>query len=230
MCTPLIHHARTTALCLLGLTFGLQGCGPKAAPPPAAAAPTTPPAGAQPEANPASVPSPATPAQATAAKTATPPVAQPTVQPVPEAGAPLGKASPPTLPAPIAPSAAPEAKPAATATAPVQASSPVSDPGGEVAVKPTKAGLFRAGMTSCKMCHKVQFTSWSDTAHAKRNPPLDCESCHGPGSEYKAMATMKDPAKAAAAGLVRPGASFCTTCHKRNWSDGMLKQAHAHKT
>jgi len=41
---------------------------------------------------------------------------------------------------------------------------------------------------------------------------------------------MKDPTKAKAAGLVRPGAPFCVTCHKRGWNDGMLKQAHAHKT
>jgi hypothetical protein len=80
------------------------------------------------------------------------------------------------------------------------------------------------------MCHKVQFTSWSETIHGKRNPPLDCESCHGSGSEYKSIATMKDPAKAAAAGLVIPTAAFCTTCHKRNWSEGMLKKVHAHKS
>jgi len=97
-------------------------------------------------------------------------------------------------------------------------------------VKPTKAGLTKVGSNACKLCHRVQFTSWSETAHAKRNPPLDCESCHGAGSEYKAMATMKDPAKASAAGLVRPGAPFCATCHKRGWSDGLLKKAHAHKS
>ncbi len=97
-------------------------------------------------------------------------------------------------------------------------------------MKPTKAGLSRVGMASCKMCHKLQFSSWSETAHGKRTPPLDCESCHGPGSEYKTMATMKDPEKAKAAGLVLPGPSFCATCHKRNWNDGMLKKAHAHKT
>jgi len=79
------------------------------------------------------------------------------------------------------------------------------------------------------MCHKIQFTSWSDTAHAKRTPPLDCESCHGPGSEYKSIGVMKDPAKAREAGMVLPGPAFCATCHKRNWNDGMLKLAHAHK-
>jgi hypothetical protein len=121
------------------------------------------------------------------------------------------------------------AKPAASAPAQVAAASPVSDPGGEVAVKPTKGGLARVGSAACKMCHKIQFASWSETAHAKRAPALDCESCHGLGSEYKSIAAMKDPAKAQAAGLVMPGAPFCATCHKRNWNDGMLKKAHAHK-
>ena len=96
-------------------------------------------------------------------------------------------------------------------------------------MKATKAGLAKVGAAACKMCHKVQFASWADSAHGKRTPPLDCEACHGQGSEYKAMAVMKDPAKAKAAGLVMPGAAFCATCHKRGWNDGMLKKAHAHK-
>lgn len=97
-------------------------------------------------------------------------------------------------------------------------------------MKPAKSGLSRVGMASCKMCHKVQFTSWSETAHARRNPPLDCEGCHGPGSEYKSIGVMKDPAKARAAGMILPGPAFCTTCHKRSWNDGLLKKAHAHKS
>ena len=97
-------------------------------------------------------------------------------------------------------------------------------------MKATKIGLARVGPATCKMCHKVQFASWSETAHAKRTPALDCESCHGAGSEYKAMATMKEPAKAQAAGLVMPAAAFCATCHMRNWNDSMLKRAHAHKS
>lgn len=120
---------------------------------------------------------------------------------------------------------APEPKPAA----PAQAASPIVDPGGEVAVKSTKAGLAKVGVAACKMCHKVQYASWAESAHAKRNPPLDCEACHGAGSEYKPMPIMKDHAKAQAAGLVQPSAAFCATCHKRGWNDGMLKKAHAHK-
>ncbi len=96
-------------------------------------------------------------------------------------------------------------------------------------MKPGKAGLSKVGTASCKMCHRVQVASWTETAHGKRTPPLDCEGCHGLGSEYKAITVMKDPAKAKAAGLVMPDAAFCATCHKRNWNDGMLKKAHAHK-
>ena len=103
------------------------------------------------------------------------------------------------------------------------------DIGGPVAVEAPKAGLSRIGSEKCKLCHKVQFASWAETAHAKRTPPLDCESCHGPGSEYKTMEGMKDPEKARAAGLVIPDRSFCQQCHGAAWSDDLLKQAHAHK-
>ena len=129
-----------------------------------------------------------------------------------------------------APVAAPVTSPAAGAQPPSPASAAkVTDPGGPIAVAPTKAGLTRIGAEKCKVCHRIQFDSWSATAHAKRTPPLDCESCHGPGSEYKAMAIMKDSAKAKAAGLVVPTASFCANCHTRGWKDDMLRKAHAHK-
>lgn len=107
--------------------------------------------------------------------------------------------------------------------------SPVVDPGGPIGVEATKAGLTRVGPEKCKVCHKVQFGSWSASAHAKRTPPLDCESCHGPGSEYKVLSVMKDPEKARAAGLVIPNREFCATCHVSGWSDDMLIHAHAHK-
>lgn len=42
---------------------------------------------------------------------------------------------------------------------------------------------------------------------------VSCESCHGPGSAYKKMSTMKDRAKAIAAGLVIPTVQVCATCH-----------------
>jgi len=47
---------------------------------------------------------------------------------------------------------------------------------------------------------------------------VQCETCHGAGSAYKTMATMKDKAKAIAAGLheFKDAAAiekFCKTCH-----------------
>ena len=69
----------------------------------------------------------------------------------------------------------------------------------------------------CKMCHKVQYESWSGLAHAKAfdrlkddeksmaeclkchatggsadMPGVQCEACHGPGSAYKSMKVMKE--------------------------------------
>jgi putative hemolysin len=104
-----------------------------------------------------------------------------------------------------------------------------ADPGGVVEVTATKAGLTRIGAVKCKLCHQVQFASWTKTAHASRVPPLDCESCHGAGSEYKALAIMKDPKKARAAGMVNPEAAFCAKCHTSGVTNDFLKKAHAHK-
>jgi hypothetical protein len=44
---------------------------------------------------------------------------------------------------------------------------------------------------------------------------VQCETCHGPGSEYKRITIMKDKQQAIANGLVihDNGAEFCVTCH-----------------
>lgn len=105
----------------------------------------------------------------------------------------------------------------------------MSDPGGPIAVAATKPGLSRVGSEQCEMCHAVQYESWAGTAHAARQPPLDCEGCHGPGSAYKSMAVMKDPVKARAAGLVIPDQAFCSQCHRKGVDATLLKAAHAHE-
>jgi len=50
---------------------------------------------------------------------------------------------------------------------------------------------------------------------------VQCENCHGPGSDYKTMAVMKDRAKSVAAGLtllsLKDGTAEkqCKTCHNQ---------------
>jgi cytochrome c553 len=108
------------------------------------------------------------------------------------------------------------------------------------------------GAAKCKLCHKAQYDSWLGTMHAKafdalapdggKNKPecvkchvtgttekaevlegVQCEACHGPGSEYKSPKIMSkkdwgtDPAKylkmATDAGLVIPTEAVCKRCH-----------------
>jgi RecJ-like exonuclease len=115
------------------------------------------------------------------------------------------------------------------------------------------------GADKCKMCHKLQYDSWAQTKHAKATESakaskewkfeaacltchatnkdeamagVQCEACHGPGSDYKTLSVMKDVAKAKAAGLVLPTQATCDGCH--DGKDHHKKQAftrdvHAHK-
>ncbi len=97
------------------------------------------------------------------------------------------------------------------------------------------------GDAKCKICHKVEHTSWLTTKHAKAWEALkpeeqkkeecigchstgktaegtlltgvQCESCHGPGSEYKAQKIMKDKALSLASGLIEPKKEVCVKCH-----------------
>ena len=91
----------------------------------------------------------------------------------------------------------------------------------------------------CKMCHKVQFSSWEASGHAKAfdvlkgdeasnadclkchatnssadMPGVQCESCHGAGSAYKKMSVMKDHDASIAAGLLVPDDATCKACHE----------------
>jgi hypothetical protein len=97
-----------------------------------------------------------------------------------------------------------------------------------------------AGADKCKMCHKVQFSSWEATTHAKATEAakaatdreysaeclschatnasedlsgVQCEACHGPGEDYKKMSIMKDREAAMANGLVIPTQATCDGCH-----------------
>lgn len=101
-------------------------------------------------------------------------------------------------------------------------------------------GASFIGAAKCKVCHKLQYDSWAATAHAKATstakaasrwpfevaclachatdrdetlPGVQCEACHGAGSDYWPMQIMKDRDKALAAGLVIPTQATCDGCH-----------------
>jgi hypothetical protein len=42
---------------------------------------------------------------------------------------------------------------------------------------------------------------------------VQCEACHGAGSEYKSLTVMKDKAASAAKGLITPNEKVCAGCH-----------------
>jgi YVTN family beta-propeller protein len=72
----------------------------------------------------------------------------------------------------------------------------------------------------CLGCHATA----ADTEAWERDPTFDladgvqCELCHGPGSEYIPADIMMDPKRAAAAGLRTPGLETCLICHKEKGS------------
>jgi hypothetical protein len=71
----------------------------------------------------------------------------------------------------------------------------------------------------CLKCHATAFPVMANLASAKvtLEEGVSCESCHGPGSEYSKMSTMKAIAAgtqdAKAVGLVIPTAAVCQKCH-----------------
>ncbi len=97
------------------------------------------------------------------------------------------------------------------------------------------------GVNQCKMCHMKQYNVWKNTAHAKAFDVLtpadqakpecvkchitgdnkefkgvQCEECHGPGSEYKTFSVMKNLKEAEAKGLNPKPTAVCVKCHNKN--------------
>lgn len=93
-----------------------------------------------------------------------------------------------------------------------------------------KKGLKKAANESpeCLECHVV-------AAAPDPKEGIGCEACHGAGSDFKAMSTMKDKAKAIAAGLMeyKDEAAIekhCKTCHNAkspSYKDFNFKEAWA---
>jgi hypothetical protein len=97
---------------------------------------------------------------------------------------------------------------------------------------PSAAEHAAVGSAKCKMCHKVEFTSWASSKHATTEPKAECETCHGNGGDYWTMPVMKDPVKAKGAGLIgKPEKASCTAkCHKAaEFKDDMMAKVHDKK-
>jgi hypothetical protein len=102
---------------------------------------------------------------------------------------------------------------------------------------PALAQNTAIGSDKCaKLCHKVQFESWSKSKHAAGtgDKKADCETCHGNGSAFFkiALKKAKDPAAGKAAGLIaKPDKTSCNKCHKPGEiTDAMYAKVHAHKS
>ena len=66
----------------------------------------------------------------------------------------------------------------------------------------------------CLQCHSTAY-NWTETIQTAEIPVeegVSCESCHGPGKNYKKKEIMKDIDKAKAAGLIDAKES-CKLCH-----------------
>ena len=70
--------------------------------------------------------------------------------------------------------------------------------------------------TACLECHVTGLNKGGfkvGDANASKFEGVGCESCHGPGSDYKKMSVMKNKAKSTAAGLLYPKEKDCKVCH-----------------
>ena len=68
----------------------------------------------------------------------------------------------------------------------------------------------------CLKCHTLVAADAGNVEDTfDKSQGVQCETCHGPGSEYKKMSVMKDKQAAKDAGLIihEEKAAFCTGCH-----------------
>ncbi len=79
----------------------------------------------------------------------------------------------------------------------------------------------------CLGCHATAWNSedWEKDATFHIEDGVQCEGCHGPGSEYASLEVMKDRQAAMKAGLRMPDRDFCINCHVEKGSHvAVLKQ------
>ena len=73
----------------------------------------------------------------------------------------------------------------------------------------------------CLKCHVTGFGAAAEAKDVtfKMEEGVGCEACHGPGSDYKTMAIMKDQKAAIASGLIVPNEKTCKKCHTAEGND-----------
>jgi YVTN family beta-propeller protein len=67
----------------------------------------------------------------------------------------------------------------------------------------------------CLGCHATAYNAeeWEKDDGFRIEDGVQCEACHGPGSEYMSEAVMRDRNEAMKAGLRMPDERFCMGCH-----------------
>lgn len=72
----------------------------------------------------------------------------------------------------------------------------------------------------CLGCHSTgaEAEEWERDETFFVEDGVQCEKCHGPGSEYMDAETMSDPEAAMMAGLKKPNKDFCMVCHNEKGS------------
>lgn len=71
---------------------------------------------------------------------------------------------------------------------------------------------------ACLKCHVTNADASMTLESFSMKDGVQCETCHGPGSEYKSISVMKDKQKAIENGLIlhTEKEKFCTECHNEN--------------
>jgi hypothetical protein len=84
----------------------------------------------------------------------------------------------------------------------------------------------------CLKCHVTAYGVEKERLGPKFDMALgvQCESCHGPGSDYSKLSVMKDYEASVAAGLTVIDESTCKTCHNEEsptYQEFVYKEAYA---
>ena len=68
----------------------------------------------------------------------------------------------------------------------------------------------------CLSCHITEYDASNIEDSYVPNLGIQCESCHGPGSDYKNLRIMRDREQAIINGLIIPDEQTCLRCHNEN--------------